>query len=258
MRVSVKTIKFTAIASVVLLILTYLISVNAEAHFINLKTAWLTDSFLMTLFGGAFASMLVVLLCEIHRYSVEKHAAEDAMFYNAMYLYDELYMLKMNIKDFQDAPDKGIHEKMAEGRAAKIQNIAWALERIEYCTLRNNNILFQKNSAFIAGLDTVIRPVFLGSNFLQQSVLLVKIENVKSHCEKPVTSADQPVRDVLAAEQQKLTVALDYVDSFLTVVDSVCSNRYNWSEKKTKTHTSYVNYFDAAKLDDFIRKTENN
>lgn len=253
MRTCVKTIKFTAIASILLLILTYLVSVNSEAHYIELKTAWLSDSFLLTLFGGAFASMLVVLLCEIHRYSVEKRITEDAMFYNALYLYDELYLLKMNLYDFQNAPDKTIHEKLAESRAIQIQNTAAVLERTEYFTLCRKSRLFQKHSAFIAGLDEVIRPVVLGSNFLEQSVLLAKIENLKNRNEKPVTSSDYPVFEVLTAEQERIAAALTVVDSYLTAIDSACNMRYKWGERQLKAHASYVSIFDAAKLDDFIK-----
>ena len=66
MRESIKVIKCCSLISAVFLILTYAVTVNSETHFIRFDSVWLSNNFFTTLFGGVFASMLVVVLCEIH------------------------------------------------------------------------------------------------------------------------------------------------------------------------------------------------
>ena len=52
MSSSKKTIFFTACASVVLLVLTYLVTVNIEAGFITINSIWLSNIFFLAFFGG--------------------------------------------------------------------------------------------------------------------------------------------------------------------------------------------------------------
>ena len=65
MRIQIKVIRFVAIMSVILAAITYLISLNIEVGFIKLNAPWISNNFALTVFGGAFASMLVVLVCEL-------------------------------------------------------------------------------------------------------------------------------------------------------------------------------------------------
>ena len=80
MRESIKVIIWCSIVSIVFLILTYAVTVNAEAHFVVLDSVWISNNFLITLFGGIFASMLVVLLCEIQKYLSSKSRTEQYLF----------------------------------------------------------------------------------------------------------------------------------------------------------------------------------
>ena len=80
MKTQIKVIRFVAIMSIVLAAITYLITVNIEVGFINLNTQWLSNNFLLTVCGGAFASMLVVLLCEIQKYFEIKKSTEAIIF----------------------------------------------------------------------------------------------------------------------------------------------------------------------------------
>lgn len=72
MSTSIKVIKFTSILSIIFLVITYLITVNIESRFISLNTIWISNNFLLTVFGGVFASTLVVLFCEINKYLIDK------------------------------------------------------------------------------------------------------------------------------------------------------------------------------------------
>lgn len=74
MRSSINSIKFLAILSVALLIITYSISLNNDNSWIVLDTPWISNSFAFAIAGGSFASMLVVLACELQKYqSIKRH-----------------------------------------------------------------------------------------------------------------------------------------------------------------------------------------
>ena len=60
MREIINVIKHCSFISFVFLILTYLTTVNIEGQFISVDSVWISNNFLVTLFGGVFASMLVV------------------------------------------------------------------------------------------------------------------------------------------------------------------------------------------------------
>ena len=100
MRESIKVIKWCSFISIVFLILTYSVTVNSEGHFISVNSVWISNSFLITLFGGVFASMLVVVLCEIQKYLSAKTSTEEYLFYQSLYLYQALMQMKTIIGDY--------------------------------------------------------------------------------------------------------------------------------------------------------------
>ena len=81
METSVKIIKFTTVMSGIFMILTYGVSLNVAYLWFDIE--WLSNNFLLTIFGGIFASMLVVLICEVHKYLLLKREAENQIFYYA-------------------------------------------------------------------------------------------------------------------------------------------------------------------------------
>lgn len=78
MSTNLKIIKFTAIVSGVSFLATFVICLNISYGRFDIK--WLSNEFLLTIFGGVFASTLVVLICETHKYFLNKTQAENAMY----------------------------------------------------------------------------------------------------------------------------------------------------------------------------------
>ena len=76
MSVSVNTIKRLMGILIGVLVINYLISLNMENHYIVSNTKWLSNDFLFAIAGGTFASLVVVLVCEIIKYRQIKRATE--------------------------------------------------------------------------------------------------------------------------------------------------------------------------------------
>ena len=80
MRATIAIIKFCIRFAVILALITWLITVNIETGFIKLGSIWISNNFLLTVVGGSFASMLVVLICEVQKYIYTKNQNEQSMF----------------------------------------------------------------------------------------------------------------------------------------------------------------------------------
>lgn len=93
MKSSIKTIKFLLVFSVFLLLLTYSISLNEENRWIALNTPWLSNNFAFAIAGGSFASLLVVLACELQKYQTIKRQTEDSIFGQLFSLYSQVTII---------------------------------------------------------------------------------------------------------------------------------------------------------------------
>jgi len=122
MSTSIKVIKFTSILSIIFLVITYLITVNIESRFISLNAIWISNNFLLTVFGGVFASTLVVLFCEINKYLIDKKNTENQLFFQTLYLYQSLFLMQHNILDFHSRPDTQIPENVFDNTTQMIKS----------------------------------------------------------------------------------------------------------------------------------------
>lgn len=94
MRIQVKVIRFTLLMSIVFAAIAYLVTLNIEIGFLALSVPWLSNNFVLTVCGGAFSSMLVVLIGEVQKYFLNKKAAEEFLFSHTAYVYGQLRIIK--------------------------------------------------------------------------------------------------------------------------------------------------------------------
>ena len=78
MSTNIKTILLTTTFSIIFALLTYLVALNKAFIWFELKQ--LSNDFLLAIFSGVFASMIVVLICEIQKYFINKSEAENRLY----------------------------------------------------------------------------------------------------------------------------------------------------------------------------------
>ena len=139
MRESIKVIKYCSRASLVFLVLTYVVSVNIEGHFISTDSMLISNNFLITLFGGVFASMLVVVLCEVQKYLSVKTNTEEYLFYQSVYLYQALMQMRINIEDYLKHCEWKVPANLFDESIRMIQCEMNALQLTDYATFNNSN-----------------------------------------------------------------------------------------------------------------------
>ena len=69
-----------------------------DNHFVVADTKWLSNEFLFAIAGGAFASLAIVIVCEVIKYWQLKFATEAALFSNLVNLYGQFLIIRSNCK----------------------------------------------------------------------------------------------------------------------------------------------------------------
>jgi len=156
MRESIKVIKWCGCISLLFLILTLLVSVNIEGNFIKFNTVWMSNNhFLLTLFGGVFASMLVVVLCEIQKYLSAKANTEQFVFFQGLYLYQALEQMRVMAVDYLEHHELQVTENLFDESIRMIQSEMNALQNTDYASFKQKkDTLMYEHGRF--RVDTIL------------------------------------------------------------------------------------------------------
>lgn len=255
MRGNVKVIKFTAFVSILFLALTYFTTVNMETHMLGLNTIWFSNNFVLTIFGGAFASMLVVLICEVQKYITAKTSVEEYIFYQALYLYQALFLMKQNICDYQRNTEAGVPDNLLDETSRMIQSEIFALQSTDYAPFKQKNLLLTAHQKFCRETAIYFQPILKGCNAVRIAINKVKIDYLQQNVlNRIVTSADEPLQTVLSIQLGRVSDALRKVDEYLKDIDKYCNQRYDWEKQREQIHSNYVNIFEAWNFEKEFQK----
>lgn len=255
MRGNVKVIKFTSAMSILFLVLTYFTTVNIEAHILELNTIWLSNNLALTVFGGAFASMLVVLICEIQQYITAKASTEEYIFYQALYLYQALFLMQQSICDYQRNTEAGVPDNLLDETSRMIQSEIFALQSTDYAPFKQKNLLLIAHQKFCRKTAIDFQPILKGSNAVKIAINKVKIYYLQQNVlNRMVTSVDQPLQTVLSIQHGRVSDALKEVDEYLKDIDKYCNQRYDWEKQRKQIHSNYVNVFEAWNFEKEFQK----
>lgn len=241
MRESIKTIKFCGIMSIIFLVLTYIVSVNQEYRFFTVNSVWISNSFLITLFGGIFTGMVVAVLSEIQKYYSLKVNTEKYIFFQCFYLYQALVQMKINIEDYIKHSEWTVTDNLFDESIRMIHSEVNALQGIDYATSWPlNNSLMLEYENFKRELLQKIQPVLQSGSKLKISINEIKIDRLEQKFEKHtehnveniVTSKSHKILSRLNGELANVSLVVAYVDSYIEEFNKLCNNRYRWGELK--------------------------
>lgn len=278
MSFSKKTIQFAMIVSIVLLLLTYLVTVNIETNTISIDSPWISNNFFLSFFGGAFASIIVVLICELQKFCSMKSSLEKYLYYHAAFLYMQLYKMQQNIIDFEKRPEEEISKDLFDEPIGQIQNAINAILGTDYTCFSSKNKFLIKHQAFISTLQQLSPIILQGKNALEIAILEIKIKQsdqniseMKKAMEEQdiikrmqvfstqdkrisITSKDYPVSAVLTVHKKHVTDAMEYVDSYLQSLDDENKGSFKWSTYRDSIKESFLHIFDAWSLEKYLKQ----
>lgn len=249
MRESIQMIKWGGAASLLFLILTYIFSVYSKVDFVIVSEVWLPKDFFMAVSSGIFASLLVVVFCEIRRYFSLKSEIEKKLFCHNTTLFTALKVLKITIEDYIKHKEWVVPENILDKNIEIIQGEMSYLQTVEYSTFRKNQKsllteyeLFQKKlldeQAIIqAGikLKLCINEIRVEYLKTQEKYLKERFDKSFFEIEKPIYTSENPkILNIFESILVNVDSIICAVDGFNLSLDMYRKNRFNWNDLKNK------------------------
>lgn len=252
MKSSIYTIKFLVILSVVLLLATYCISLNDENRWIVLNTPWLSNSFVFAIFGGTFASLLVVLACEIQKYQSIKRQTEDYIFGQLFSLYSQVTIIHYNTKRQLDDRVSPVPSNLIDEIANRGKMCLTSLTSIDYFTFCKHCIIKKQLIQYRGISGTRILYFLQNTVFLKMAINEDRIDLLKKGKDVLITSDMPKTRQTLEKIFNDSSVVLSFIENSIEIIDKDCNKRYHWSELKRKVISGEEDFVSPI-LDDFLK-----
>lgn len=246
MKSKVKIVKWLVFVTSIMFLITYSVSLIPENGLWVFGCVCISQSFLLTIFGGAFSSALVTLGIEIFSYYVEKEKNEYALYNCALRLYVELFLIRGNINDYLIEKNRPIPHNLLDQRMSVVKACADTLKSNGYFT-------FCKKNSIVIELNRFRDVVFLkeesfinSGNLLRCLVLEIKLYNAELLGGKDcsVSSSDIRVEKYLLDRVRQCSDLLEEIAEFLIVLDEKCGHRFGWMGTKERIEGSYVSLFE--------------
>lgn len=252
MKASINTIKFLVALSVVLLLITYCISLNDESKCIVLNTPWLSNSFAFAIAGGAFASSLVVLACEIQKYQSTKRQTEDYIFRQLFSLYAQVTIIHYNTKRQLNDISSPVPNNLIEEIANRGKMCLTSLTSIDYFTFCKHNAIKKQLNQYRGNCGTRIQLFLQDSVFLKMAINEDRIDLLKKGKDVLITSDMPKTHQTLKKIFDHSSVVLSFIEKSLGIIDKECKKHYSWNELKRNVIRCEES-FASVSLDDFIK-----
>ena len=251
MTTNIKVIRYTAAMSGILAIFTYLISLNIAFDWFDL--GYLSNNFMLTIFGGAFASMLVVLICEIQKYLYNKTLSEDALFAHVGHVYAHLYVIETNLKRQLENEKETVFKELIRNNLENLKQEIEIIRNIDYTRFSKNNKFVLRNKEFGKWLMTDFSRFVSEGAYLAIAVNTDQIGNMIATGSQGNVTATSPYTSVVMDKLIKRTAdMLSIVDDYGKFIDDSCKNRYIWELKKLSVEK--VVDIEFADIDDYIKE----
>lgn len=246
MKSSINTIKFLAILSALLLLVTYCISLNAENKWIVLNTPWLSNNFVFALSGGSFASLLVVLACELQKYQYIKRQTEDYIFGQLFSLYLQVTIIHYNTKRQLNDFSSPVPINMIEDVANRGKMCLTSLTSIEYFSFFKLDAIKKQLIQYRGESGMRIQFFLQNTLYLKLAISEDKMALLKQGEDKLITSLNPKTHHTLKKIFDDSSVVLSFIEKSLDNIDNKCNKRYHWDELKRNVISVEENFVSAS------------
>lgn len=253
MSSNLKTMKLTAILSACFFIATFAICLNISYRWFSIK--WLSNDLLLTIFGGLFASTLVVLICEWQKYFFNKRSVEDYLWGNTINLYAKVLIMKNAVEKELMAPLRRINLSMLDECSNIAEHILSNGYYVDYSTFCKKQSLAVALKEFYQQkplLERIIRECvclkIAGNNDEIYALTNNQILNYK------VTNKDTETFKALTILSNNFIKAIGIIEWLLAKIDY--SGRYKWQDSNKSIKENYNEIFKDFSYEDFLKQYE--
>lgn len=245
MKSSINTVKFLSMLSGVFLLATYSISLNDENRWIVLDTPWLSNSFAFVIVGGSFASLLVVLACELQKYQSIKRQTEDYIFEQLFSLYAQVTIIYYNTRRQLNDISSPVPSNLIDEIANRGKMCLTSLTSIEYITFCKHNSIEEQLIHYRGESGTRIQLFLQNSVFLKMAISEDKLTLLEQGKDVLITSNMPKTHQTLKKIFDDSSPVLSYIEKSLNIIDNECKKRYHWSELKRNVIIGEENFVSA-------------
>lgn len=245
MKTSVKIVKFLILLTVAFLFLSYSISLNEENRWIMLNISWLSNRFLFAIVSGSFASLLVVLACELQKYHSIKRQTEDFVFGQLFFLYSQIIIIHYNIKRQLYDISSPVPNNLIDEISNRGKMYLTSLASIEYITFCRHNPIEEQLIQYRGDGRKRINLFLQNSVFLKMAINEDRIALLKQGKDKLITSQNPKTHQTLKKIFDDSTPVLSYIEKSLDIIDNECKKRYYWNELKRNVIIGEENFVSA-------------
>lgn len=252
MSTSIKVIKFTTVLSACSLLLTYIISLNMELHFIKLNSPLISNNFCFTVAGGFFASMLIVQICELQKYLIIKKETENFLFGSYGMLYGELLTIRWSLQVVNQDHSQIVPDKLLGLPMDNVRGQMAAIFPVDYSVFTKQNDMQTAHNDYKNNGYTELwkflndcRNLEIAVNLDRQAMLIANGFAGNTTCDFYYTG--RAVTILL----EKIEKQISYYDLILEKIDDSCNNRFNWREVKKNIQQPFSD-LRAKYVDDFF------
>lgn len=251
MSTSINTIKKLLWWLFGVLVVTYIMSLNIENHFMELNSKWVSNIFLFTIAGGIFASLIVVILCEFVRYRQIKYATEISLITYLASLYGQFLIIRGMCKRAILNHDT-VADNLIQSTCDNATMIADSIYRIDYTPFCSNNVN-EILSHFKTEKCLEIKNVLTSFIFFKIAIHEDTKNLLKQGKSDVVTSDGTNVNKALNKIINQTSTILTYLDQIILQIDTELENKYNWQTRKQAINGYQKNYTTLS-LDDYLNE----
>lgn len=246
---------FACIISIIFLLITYIFFLTKSYGWFDIK--WLSNDFLIAVFGGAFASSVVVLLNEIFSYHQYKRNMEDQLYYNAIFLLTNAIVARNTLNSMLENPDKEIVENLLENQKCTMLVSLRTICNIDYVTFCKKQKLFTELQIFKSKYYEY-EKLITNITYLNLAIDKTKLNELEQnpYINVRVKASYDLIKKTIEGVKADIETIVEVCDRLMQIIDY--SGRYRWEENKDKMMQQDFISLDDGLLEKYLMKHKNN
>lgn len=226
-------IRFYTISLAVSAMLTYIIDLNQQLHFLTLNSPWISNTFCSAIMSGILTGLVVALAAEVRQYWLHKRQAQGSLYSCASSLYSLITVQCSQISYYIENTTASVPQNLGGEHAQyPMQCQTTALRSIDYEPISECDSIYEALCAFeqhIFEMEKAIRDMIclrIAHNRVQNEIILLNGLN------RDVTSASPIMQESLLDTNDRLRQGLESLDKFCCAFEQVDKRRFPWTQYK--------------------------
>lgn len=250
MNTNLKVIRFTAIFSGISFLATFAVCLNISYEWLIVK--WISNEFLLTIFGGLFTSTLFALICEIQKYFLNKKQSENAMYNYCTKMLVHFLAAKTLLTELVNDKNKLATENLLKSLCDNVGCMMNAYFSVDYTTCFKKKSLYSAREDFNKILVETVQRTLTDCIYFNFAINQIKkmnlINGIPEHC---VNTQNNLLLEVVNAFINEFNVCIENITAFVEKIDY--SGRFQFKERFINARKNQENHMQES-FENFLKR----